>query len=126
MFHKGESPFFGSFSDSKYSLSMQRGSHKRGQMSRFARDFVKKGTNVAPARADFSFALQFCTLAHGAIVLALHFRTLAQEGSTPKKHSGRGDPPKSLAKKIGRSVSFHFPSFLAKSSSSSLESSKGR
>ena len=43
-----------------------------------------------------------------------------------KKHSGRGDPPKSLAKKIGRSVSFHFPSFLAKSSSSSLESSKGR
>ena len=105
MFHKGESPFFGSFVDSKYSLSLQRIRIKGDKCRAVHRPVDKLWISRFRTRR-----LRFCTsLLHfgaGEHWDKRRFRTLAQESII--KHSGRSDPPKSLAKKIGSSESSAF------------------
>lgn len=80
----------------------------------------------APAQTSvlhFGFALWRRKTLHFNTSLS-HWRRI----TLYKKHSGRGDPPKSLAKKNRKIsqflLSLNFPISLAKSSFSSLESSK--
>ena len=122
MFHKGESPFFGPFSDSKCLLSVQR---KRGQMSRCAKTSHKKG--------QMSRWLAQTSLLHFGFALwrrkTLHFNTSLwhwRRITLYKKHSGRGDPSKYIDEKNRKIsqflLSLNFLISLAKSSCSSLES----
>ena len=124
MFHKGESPFFGSFSDSKYSLSVQR----KGDKCRAAQRLRIKGDKCRVG----SRRLRFCTSVSHFGACALRFYTsllhFGAERVDPYKTFRQGRPPKIIGEKNRKIsqflLSLNFPIFLAKSSSSSLESSK--